>query len=334
MGMANAAANPFALGNFKIPELSFVIPCYRSERTVTGVIGEIEQTMQQMGSPSYEIICVVDGSPDNVFAVLGEAAQSRPHLRVVELGRNFGQSNARMAGYRLARGRFVITLDDDGQCPVEETARLLAPLEQGADLAVAEYGRKHQSAFKNFGSSLNSWMAQKIIGLPDNFTMSNFFAFNHMVLHHVISYEGPYPYLSGLFFQATDKVALVPMVDRPRAEGTTGYTLKKLLHVWMNGFTNFSLAPLRIAFAIGVLFAALFLGFLISGIASASPWLLIASFIAVCASLLCLVAGMVGEYVGRIFMSLNRMPQYVIRNLVNIRDEENHQVTPSNERPL
>ncbi len=316
------------------PEVSFVIPCYRSERTVMSVVAEIERTAQEAGLGAFEVVCVVDGSPDNVFAVLAEAARLRPWLRVVEFGRNFGQTNARMAGYRMAQGRLIVTLDDDGQCPVDQTPKLLAALNEGADLAVAEYGRKHQSGFKNLGSAVNTWMARKVIGLPEDFTMSNFFAFDRMVLRHVVSYEGPYPYLSGLLFQATDRVALVPMSDRPRMEGSTGYTLKKLLRVWMNGFTNFSIAPLRIAFAAGGLFALLFAAFLIAGVALGSGLLLLAALVAASTGALCAVAGMVGEYVGRVFMTLNRMPQYVVRTVVNAPEGDADPHPIPNERPL
>ena len=316
------------------PEVSFVIPCYRSERTVMGVVAEIERTAQDMGVGLFEVVCVVDGSPDDVFSVLAEAARTRPWLRVVEFGRNFGQTNARMAGYRLAQGRLIVTIDDDGQCPVDQTPKLLSALDGGADLAVAEYGHKHQSGFKNFGSAVNTWMARKVIGLPEGFTMSNFFAFDRMVLSHVVSYEGPYPYLSGLIFQATDRVALVPMSDRPRMEGSTGYTLKKLLRVWMNGFTNFSIAPLRVAFAVGGLFAVLFAVFLVAGIALGSGLLLLAALVAASTAVLNALAGMVGEYAGRIFMTLNRMPQYVVRTVVNAPEGGAAPHPTQNERPL
>lgn len=297
--------------------LSFVIPCYRSERTVLPVLDEIEQEMARLGRDDFEVLCVVDGSPDEVFSVLARAADKRPYLRVVELGRNFGQTNARMAGYRMARGSVIVSLDDDGQCPVDRTGELLDALERGADLAVAEYGRKHQSAFKNFGSAVNTRMAQSVIGLPEGFAMSNFFAFDRLVRDHVISYTGPYPYLSGLFFQATDRVALVPMKDRPRLSGESGYTFRKLLHVWMNGFTNFSLMPLRAAYGAAALFAALFLAFLIAGIAAGSAAFLAVSFASFASAVLSLLLGMVGEYVGRIFMNVNRMPQYTVRSVVD-----------------
>ena len=152
-------------------KLSFVIPCYRSARTIPRVLSQIEEATNKNGdAQSFEVICVVDGSPDDVSDVLVHLAAEKEHIVVVELTKNFGQSCARMAGYRFAQGKFVVSLDDDGQCPVERYPALIDALEKGADFALADYPKKKQSFFKNAGSRINKLMNSVVLDQPSGVT--------------------------------------------------------------------------------------------------------------------------------------------------------------------
>lgn len=305
-------------------KLSFVIPCYNSAKTVDGVIDGIIRVVAQRSNYVYEIIAVVDGSPDDVAEVLRVRAREVPNLKVIELSRNFGQHNALMAGYNYATGDIIISLDDDGQCPIDRLWDLIAPLNANADVVAAKYYKKKQSRFKNFGSRLNMMMARKFIGIPKDFEMSNFFAFNSMVREGIIQYKGPYSYPLGLMSDITKRMVNVEMEELERTVGTTNYSLGRLVRLWLNGFTGFSIAPLRIADMCGGICAVL--GF-IYGIYIILRRLIFndvligySSLIAVTlfiGGVVMILLGLLGEYVGRIFISINHRPQFRIRSIVN-----------------
>lgn len=309
-------------------KLSFVIPCYNSSLTVPDVIEEIGRIVSERPGIEYEIVPVVDGSPDDVFSVLEGIAATDPHVKVVELAKNFGQANALMAGYNYASGDVVVTLDDDGQCPLDHLWDLIRPVVDGeADMSVARYPEKKQSFVKNAGSALNGLMGRVIMGFPQDFEMSNFYAFNMLVLNQIIKYKNPFPYLSGLAFSATRRIVNVPMEERERAAGSTNYTMRKLINLWMSGFTSFSVTPLRIADVLGLACASI--GFLYGSYVVLRK-LLFNDIVAGYASLLAgvlfvggvimILLGLIGEYVGRIFICINQSPQFVVRTTVNFGD--------------
>lgn len=316
-------------------KLSFVIPCYRSETYITETISEIRETMAQRTDIDYQIIAVNDGSPDRVIDVLRALAQEWKELLVIDLMMNFGQENAMLAGINYATGDYVVCLDDDGQCPMHEIWRLLAPLQDGYDVSIARYPVKKQSAFKNFGSKVNSITTHWLLKMPKDVEMTNFFAFSRKIRDEIIRYKNPYPFITGLFFRVTQNVVNVEMEERERTQGTTGYTLGKLIGVWLNGFTNFSIKPLRVADGLGIIFAIFGFAFglitiirkllnpdMLAGYAS------IFSAIFIVGGILMLLLGMIGEYIGRIYLCLNQMPQYVVREVIGTVDQpESRQVS-------
>ncbi len=313
-------------------KISFAIPCYNSKDTISFVIDEIHAVLDKNDKYDYEIITVVDGSPDNVFDVLCNIAQKDRHLRIVNLSKNFGQANARMANFTYATGDFIVCIDDDGQCPIDKVIDLVEPLENGYDISMADYPVKKQSWFKNFGSNVNKFTTRLILDVPKDFRSTNFFAFKKFVKDQMILYKNPYPFIDGLFSQITNKIAYVPMEERDRISGGTGYTFKKLLGLWMNGFTAFSVRPLRISSLIGVICAIV--GF-VFGIVTVIRklvvpdiqigWSSTISVLLFIGGLLMLMLGMIGEYIGRIYISINDAPQFVVRELVNFDKEENNE---------
>lgn len=304
--------------------LSFTIPCYRSENTVTSVVDEIIAKVQEMGGYDYEIIAVNDCSPDDTWQVLEKLAAENPKIKCVNLAKNVGKHAALMAAFSLVQGDIVIGVDDDGQCPLHELPKLLEPLNQGYDMSMAAYPKKKQSLFKNFGSRVNDWMVRFLIGKPKGLVFSNFIARKRFVCEEIIKYKNPYPYLEGLTLRATHNIALVPMEERERQAGTSGYTLKKSLALWVNGCTAFSVKPLRLAAVLGVVFAAI--GFL-AGFAVIVQKLInpaiqagytsIMALLLFVSGIMMLLLGIIGEYIGRIYICINDSPQYVIRETRN-----------------
>lgn len=307
-------------------KISFCIPCYGSEETIASVISEIHYVMlQKVESFIYEIVCVVDGSPDHVSDLLRKIAKTDTNLKVIILSRNFGQGNARMASLQFATGDYFVCLDDDGQCPLDKLWELLTPIMENYDVAIADYPKKIQSAMKNFGSYINKIMVHALLDVPPNFQMSNFYCFKHFVRDQILAYPNPYPYLTGLLAQCTNSFAQVPMEERPRASGKTGYTFFKLLRHWLDGFTSFSVKPLRVASFIGIICAMsgfiigleiiirkLFIGGVQMGYSSVYASILFTGGIIMC------LLGLIGEYIGRIYICVNRLPQYVVKEKINI----------------
>lgn len=309
--------------------VSFVIPCYRSAQTVGRVVEEIDTTMKELSGYAYEIVLVNDASPDDTFDVIRSMCAERRDVCGVNLARNFGQHAALMAGFRHARGDVVVCLDDDGQTPADEVGKLLAKLEEGYDVVYAKYVHKQHSHFRNFGSKVNELMTRAMLGKPKELYISSYFAMRRFVAQELIRYENPYPYVIGLVLRSTKKIANVEVTHREREIGTSGYTVGKLLGLWFNGFTAFSVKPLRIATVIGVISACG--GFLYGIYTVVKKFLnpavpvgfsaLMAAIVFFC-GLILLMLGIIGEYIGRIYISLNNSPQYVIRECVDERDAE------------
>ncbi|MBR3807755.1 MAG: glycosyltransferase family 2 protein, partial [Lachnospiraceae bacterium] len=240
-------------------KVSFVIPCYRSEKTLEGVVSEIKETMQKLQKYSFEIILVNDSSPDNTWQTIQKVCRENDNVVGVNLSKNFGQHAALMAGMRETVGDYVVCLDDDGQTPANEVDKLLNALEEGNDAVYAKYGNKKHSAFRNLGSRVNDLMARMMLGKPKELFVSSYFGVKRFVVEDMLRYQNSYPYVIGLVLRATKNIVNVDVTHREREEGRSGYTLKKLLGLWFNGFTAFSVTPLRIATVIGVFCA--FVGF-------------------------------------------------------------------------
>ncbi len=303
--------------------ISFVIPCYRSAETIGRVVAELDAAMQKMPAYQYEIVLVNDCSPDNTFEVIRGLCAQRTDICGISLARNFGQHAALMAGFRYIRGDIVICLDDDGQTPADEAGKLLAKIEEGFDVVYAKYVHKQHSGFRNFGSKVNELMTRVMLGKPKELYLSSYFAAKRFVVDEMLRYTNPYPYVIGLVLRTTKNITNVEVAHRERESGVSGYTVGKLLGLWFNGFTAFSIKPLRIATAMGCMTACA--GFLY-GIYTVikkfvNPNVPI-GFSAMMAALvfiggmIMLMLGLIGEYIGRIYISLNNSPQYVIRECV------------------
>ena len=309
--------------------LSFVIPCYRSEKSIGGVIDKIVDTVVKDGRYDYEIICVNDASPDNTLDVLNEIADNNPKVIVIDLMRNFGQHSAIMAGFNYASGDIIVNLDDDGQTPPEEMFKLIDKIEEGYDFVSARYPKKKESLFRRFGAWTAKIMAEKLIGKPKNVQINSYCAATRAVIDETIKYRNAFPYVQGLELRITRNITDVEVDHHERETGKSGYSFFKLMSLWMNGFTAFSEKPLRLASIIGVLSAAV--GF-IFGLVVVIRRLLnpdmpigYSSIMAVMLfmfGVVFLMLGLLGEYIGKMYMCINNSPQYAIRSVKNKQKKE------------
>ena len=234
-----------------------------------------------------------------------------------------------MAGLRKSDGDIVVCLDDDGQTPADEVGSLIDAIEQGSDVVYASYDLKQHSAFRNFGSHINDIMTRMMLGKPKELQLTSYFAAKRFVVDSMLQYEHSYPYVIGLVLRATKNITNVPVRHRKREVGNSGYTMRKLLSLWFNGFTAFSILPLRIATAAGAFFAVA--GFLY-GIYTVLKKLInpavpmgfssLMAAVVFIGGMLMIMLGLIGEYIGRIYISINRSPQYVIREETGTKEGE------------
>ncbi len=310
-------------------KLSFVIPCYRSADSISQVVHEIIKTVEADARFDYEIICINDCSPDNTYQVLQQLSQESLKIKIIDLSRNFGQHSALMAGFNHVTGDIIVCLDDDGQNPPSEMFKLIDKLDEGYDLVSAKYSKKKHSLFRKIGTKISFAMSSYLVGKPKDIDLNSYYVFKRYVLDEVIKYDNPYPFVHGLILRVTRNMANVEINHQERQSGASGYNLKKLFGLWMNGFTAFSEKPLRIASVIGCICAGL--GFLYGLVIIVrkllNPEILVgySSMMAVIlflCGMIMLFLGLLGEYIGRIYISINNAPQYAIRETINISEKE------------
>lgn len=307
--------------------VSFVIPCYNSSRTIGKVVEEINATMEGLKQYDHEIILVNDSSPDDTFEEIRRICKEHKNVCGVNLARNFGQHSALMAGFHYVQGDIVVCLDDDGQTPAEEAGKLLTKIEEGFDVVYARYEHKQHSAFRNIGSKVNELMTRVMLGKPKELYLSSYFAAKRFIIDEMARYTNPYPYVIGLVLRSTKKITNVSVNHREREIGTSGYTLGKLFALWFNGFTAFSIKPLRVATVMGALSAVA--GFIYGTYTIIKKLIdpnIVIGFSSLMAAImfiggmLMLMLGIIGEYIGRIYISLNNSPQYIIRECIDERE--------------
>lgn len=305
--------------------ISFVIPCYNSEHTVSDVIERIIKTVKENGKYDYEIVCVNDYSADGTLQVLKKLAAENKKIKVLSFSRNFGQHSALMAGFNYVTGDLVMCLDDDGQNPPEEMFKLIDKLQEGYDLVSAKYAQKKHSLFRKFGTKVSFAMSNFLVGKPKDIDLNSFYVVRRFVVDEVINYKNAYPFVHGLILRVTRNMANVEIHHQERAEGHSGYNFKKLFGLWMNGFTAFSEKPLRLSTFAGMICALIGFVFgiyvvvrkilhpeVLAGYSSNMAVMLLIG------GLLMFFLGLIGEYIGRIYICINNAPQFALKDLINI----------------
>jgi glycosyltransferase involved in cell wall biosynthesis len=306
----------------EIPALSIVVPVYNGAAT----IGELVQALRALDiDGGLEIVLAVDGSPDNSLEVCKQlAAEPGAPIVVLNLSRNFGEHNAVMAGLARASGRYVISMDDDLQNPPGEVKRLFEYTRDGGyDAVYTYYADKRHAAWRNLGSRFTNWCADRLIDKPQGLYLSSFRCLSAFVRERIVaSYEGPYPYVDGLVFQVTQNVGRLQVEHLPRIEGRSNYTLRRLVRLWLSMFLNFSVMPLRLATLFGLGFGALgaiaAVIVVFEAIISVEPpqgWASLMVAVLVLAGVQLVLVGLIGEYLGRMFLAVNRKPQYLVREV-------------------
>jgi undecaprenyl-phosphate 4-deoxy-4-formamido-L-arabinose transferase len=305
------------------PSVTVVVPVYNSEKTIAELVARMDR---QLAGCDHDFVLVNDGSYDRSYTICRALAESDPRVKFLSLFRNFGQLNAILAGLRIADGEIIVVLDDDLQNPPEEVHKLLAAIGEGYDFVFGiPAGPVEQTLARRVGSYLNHRMSELVFGKPRDLYVSSYYAITRALAREVIRYDGPYPYISGFIFRTTSHGCNVPVAHHARESGRSGYTARKLVGLWLRGFINFSVVPLRLAILVGLVAVTVGGGLcvlivvhrLLAWDTIREDWTSITATVVFCCGVQLVFLGMLGEYVGRIYLLLNKKPQYTVREAFN-----------------
>lgn len=303
------------------PALSFVVPLYYSADTIVPLVREIEGLAVEGG---HELVLVNDGSRDATAARCRELLRdARIPVTFVSHARNFGEHNAVITGYRHARGAYIVNLDDDGQNPPAEALRLWQYAKvQGLDVVYGHYADKRHSAWRNLGSWFTNRLTDWVLDKPRGFYLSSFRCVSAFVAKEVAEHQGPFPYIDGLILQVTQDIGALEVQHAARSAGHSGYDLRRLVRLWISTFVNFSIMPLRLATLLGMLMAlggllglAVVFYLRFTGKGPDYGWGTLMGALLVFSGTQLVMLGLIGEYLGRMFLAVNRRPQSVVRSV-------------------
>ena len=306
-----------------------MVPCYNSSESIRHVVELTMEEMEKMNRREFEFVLVNDySSSPKTMPVLKKLAEEYPCVTVLNLAKNAGQHNAIMAGLNYAKGDILIGMDDDMQTHPSQLPYLFEELEKGYDIVYGYYPEKKHSAFRNFGSWVNYISVRILIGKPKELKTSSYWVARKFVRDSVIEYQAPYAYIQGLFLRTTRNISCIPIQHFQREEGESNYTFKRLLKLWSN-IIGFSITPLRLTeycgFGLSLLSIIAAVVVLIRKIlnpAMALGWPSLMIVICFFSGIQLMFLGLIGEYIGRMFLGLNRQPQYVIREVIRQESEE------------
>lgn len=308
--------------------VSVVIPCYNSQESIKQTVELTIAEFKKLSQYTFEFVLVNDYSRDNTYDSICELAARYPFVRGISLGKNFGQHNALMAALNYAEGDLIVGMDDDLQTHPSQMYKLLDKIQEGYDLVYGNYAKRKNSFLKNLSSQFNKVTSRILLGRPKDIVSSNYWVITRRVRDEVIKYTNYNPYIDAIFYRVTSNIADVTIEHHRREQGTSNYTFRKLVKLWL-AYWNFSVIPLRISSVLGIIFSGA--GFIMAIVtfirqliapSSAIGWASIMCAMMLFFGFVLLVLGIIGEYLGKIMLCINNTPQYIIRETVNIDRKE------------
>ena len=309
-------------------KITIVIPCYNSEKTIRKVVGLVMAEFEKTEKYTCEFVLVNDGSRDDTYEEIKRLGAEYTNVKGVNLLRNFGQHNALMAALHYAKGDFILGMDDDMQTHPSQIFKLIQKMEEGYDLVYGCYPKKKNSFAKNLTSKFNEVSSRILLGRPKHIVSSNFWMITRQVRDEVVKYDSFNPYIDGIFYRTTHNIGNVEVEHFKREVGTSNYTLKKLMKLWL-AYWNYSVIPLRISSvlggisAVGGLLAVLII--VICKLLDPTMtvgWASIICAIIIFAGLILMVLGIIGEYLGKMILIMNKTPQFIVRETINVGNED------------
>lgn len=302
--------------------ISIVIPVYNGGKTIDSLVDKL---IAGLRNADLQIVLVNDGSYDNSHDICEKLAFKYPLIvTYINLSKNFGEHNAVMAGLNYTNGEYVVIMDDDFQNPPEEIQKLIdVAVTKRYDITYTYYEKKQHMLFRNVGSKFNNWVANFMLNKPRDLYLSSFKCLSRLVVKEIIKYKGPFPYIDGLALRCTRNIGQIKVRHEKRREGRSGYTFRKLVRLWLSMFINFSVIPLRISTLLGLGYSFLGLATTIYVIIDKlvhpeTPigWPSLIITVMIFSGVQLIILGLLGEYIGRLFLSSNQTPQYVVREVI------------------
>jgi undecaprenyl-phosphate 4-deoxy-4-formamido-L-arabinose transferase len=311
--LSGAAANP-------APEISIVIPVYNEAANLHALWSRLEPVISAFGR-ACEAVFVDDGSADNSLEILRAFAADDPRVRVIELARNFGQHSAILAGFRNCAGDIVVTLDADLQNPPEEIPKLIAAIDAGNDVVGGWREERQDRTYRRLASRLQNRVTSAIVGVPMHDYGCMLRAYRRHIIDTVVECDEKAAFVPALANTFAKRVAEIPVEHAERAAGESKYNLFSLAHLSLNLITGFSMLPMRALsltgigiFMLDAIFAAVLMAhrFIYGPQQEGALWTLFAVLFFF-VGLMFLALGLIGEYVGRIYIEVRRRPNYIVR---------------------
>lgn len=302
--------------------LSAVIPLYNEAITVEELHERLSGTLESIGK-SYEVIYVDDGSTDGTTEILQALHKKDPKVKVIVFNRNYGQHAAVVAGFERAAGEVIVTLDGDLQNPPEEIPRLLAKIEEGYDVVGGWRMGRQDSITRRALSYMINQVTSLIVGVKMKDYGCMLRAYRREVAERICQCQEISSFIPVLANFFAGSVAEIPVGHSPRSSGRSRYTPFRLLRLNFDLLTGFSLLPIQVVSFAGILISFLGLGFaaflgirrLFVGPEVEGVFTLFA-ILFFFVGLQILALGLIGEYIGRIYMEVRRRPRYVVREIL------------------
>ena len=304
--------------------LNIIIPVYNSEKVLSELVNSLIDKIKNITKiKTYKIILINDCSEDNSWSNINEICKKNTSVVGINLTKNYGQHNALIAGLNYIDGDYIITMDDDFQHSPKEIKNLIGKVNEGFDVCYTKYNQNKYGFLKVLGSKINNKLSNFLIDKPKDIYLSSFKCMTKKIALEIRKYDGPYVYLDGLIFDITKNVTSINIEHQKRKEGNSNYNFVKLFTLWLRVLTSFSIAPLRMLTFLG--FLMVFLSTLVIIIIItlkllnpdiAAGWSSLVTLIVFFSGLQFVATGLIGEYIGRSYIKINKKPQYVIREII------------------
>ncbi len=302
-------------------KVGVIIPCYGSMYTIRPVVEDILRNTAEMYS--VRIILVNDNSPDGVWREIVKLCEDYSNVIGINLSRNFGQQSARMAAIPYVEGEYIVFMDDDGQHDPAYIPAMINKLEEGYDIVYASFEKKEQAKWKSAGSDFHQFSSEWLEEKPKGIRTSSFFVVRRYIVNELKNYPSPSPIIFGYLMKTTQNIATIPVPHKARIQGASGYNFQKLIQLWVNAVTSFSIVPLRLSSCLGFVSAGIGMVAMVVVVARkilqpeiAAGYTSIIAVFLFFSGIMLLMIGLLGEYLGRMFMTINHVPQYVIKEVI------------------
>ncbi len=304
-------------------EISVVIPCYNSAKSLPELIVRLTDSLNKI-TLSHEIIFVNDCSKDNTLSILEDIVNKYDNVKVIDLMYNVGQFKALYCGLETAKGKYIVTMDDDLQHPPEELHKLYTTISSNSniDAVFGCYKQKQHSFIRNLGTKLIKKINEAIYNKPPNLVMSAFRIMKYQLVDTVINHRTISPVIGAIILKSTNRIINVEVEHHSRKYGASNYNFLKLVKTTFDNVLNFSSKPLQIISLIGIFVS--FISFIFSiyivirysWIKKSVPgWSSLMVMINFYSGLILICLGLIGEYLIRILLEVNGTPRYQIRSI-------------------